>query len=199
MSDNQVLNIQAVVDLLDRRAPAVLNEIRDKHHQYQEILRPGKMLGEPEQAEDHLVADLLSSTVGLAKQESELTYQLVSRRMKTSARFRLVSSIVSATSSGGLIAVLLHGRPEQALIAATLAFASSGFLLVAQYVEDYAGGKDSLRTTRDRVVSFMAEAVQIEGELRIMQVRGAFDEAVPLIRKLNTLVASVRQVQLAIR
>lgn len=195
---DQVVNVEALVDLLDRRQPALLEAIRERHAAYKNMLQPGKMLGAVEDPKGRMLADLLATTVGVAKQESSITYQTVSRRLKTSARLRLGSSIVSATSSGGLIAALMHGTPSQALVAGVLAFVASAFMLVAQYVEEFAGGKDSIRAMRDRVVTHIAESAEVECELKLMEIHGNFDGAVPLIRRLNALVASLRQVQLAV-
>lgn len=199
MNDHESLKVQAIVDLLGRRQPELLSQIRSSHPTYSGILQPGKVLGSECPAKNHLLVDLVVATIGLAKKECTDTYQLVSNRLRVSSRLRLGSGIVSSTSSGGLITALMQGASEVALVAGVLTFLASGFILVAQYLEDYSGGDGSLKTMRDRVVDSISEAAEIEGEVRIMELRNDFVEVEPLVRKLNSLIASVRQVQLKVR
>lgn len=190
--------IHPIVDLLGRRRPEILKEIQAKYPSYAEMLRPGKMLGTSNHSQASLLIELAFSTIGIAKQECNDTYQLVARRLRSSARLRFGGAIVSSASSGGLVAALIQEATQIAIIVGALAFLSSGFTLVAQYIEEYAGGQNSLREMRDRLVRHVAESGEIEAELRLMEIRGAFEDIESLIRKLNALIASVRQIQMAV-
>ncbi len=196
MVEQTPINIQALVDLLNRQQPDTLSEMQQRYPDQTGLLQPGKRLGNEPAVYDKLLVDLLISSISSAKQECHQAYHQVSSRLKSSARFRLGSTLLSSAASGGLVGALLQGASQVALAAGILTFLSSSTLLIAQYIEDYAGGQKSLREIRDRVVAFMTETTTVEGEIKIMELRGTWKEAETLVRQLNAVVAAIRQIQL---
>ncbi|WP_206047038.1 hypothetical protein, partial [Noviherbaspirillum denitrificans] len=103
MTKQAPLQLQALVDLLARREPDVLEQMRRRYPEQARLLHPGKMLGTGAPAQERLLADLFTSTAGIVKQEGTAAWQLVSKRIRSSARLRLGGSIVSSLSSAGLV------------------------------------------------------------------------------------------------
>ncbi|WP_256819022.1 hypothetical protein [Pseudomonas putida] len=114
-----------------------------------------------------------------------------------SARLRLAGAVVSSLSSGGIIAALTQGSTRTALVSGCIAFGSSCFTLVAQYIEDYAGGQQSLKDLRERVATHNTCIWEVEAELKLMAALNEFSGIEELVRKLNVAVAAIRQAQLA--
>jgi hypothetical protein len=191
-------SFQAIVDLLNRRKPELLSQLREKYPSEADVLQPGKLLGVDAGTQNEMLRDLAEATIRIAKQECEEVFQLVSRRLRTSSRLRFAGAVISSASSGGLVAALTQGAPRIALATGTLAFISSCFTLIAQYVEDYAGGQNSLRELRERVMGHVAAATEVEAELKLMNIRGDFVGLENAIRKLNLAIATMRQIQLAV-
>jgi len=198
MFEQQSLNIQAIVDLLSRRKPELLCQLKEKYPSHKGLLSPGKMLGTETVPQDKLLIDLAVNTVRNARQECTDTYKLVVKQLRTSARLRLGAAIISSASSCGVIAALMQESHEIALITGALALMSSIFALIAQYKEEYAGGQNSLREMRERVAQCVADSAEVEGEIGLIIATGDSEGIELQIRKLNTVIASTRQIQIAI-
>ena len=195
--ETPVLNFQAVVDLLNRHEPAALEQLRNKFPTYSDVLKPGKMLGGNEYSFQHeMLRDLSNKAIIISKQECNTVFKLVSRKIKLLARFRLGSSVVSSASSAGLVAALTQGFSEVALIAGSLTFITSCFNLIAQYLEEYSGGKKSLHEQREKLTNHIKIISEIEFEIQLMDACGKSDGLESTIRKLNTSIAEIRQIQL---
>ncbi|MBC7938528.1 MAG: hypothetical protein H7Z19_01995 [Chitinophagaceae bacterium] len=95
-----------------------------------------------------------------------------------------------------LTAVLGNAR-QLVLVGAVVAFAASALTAAQQFMEEYAGGAQSLRERLDSVLKSAPVATEAEGEMRLMQVRDDFADLDSLIRKLNAAIALTRQIQLA--
>lgn len=92
----------------------------------------------------------------------------------------------------------MQESPGIALVTGVLALMSSIFALIAQYKEEYAGGKNSLREMRDRVAQCVADSAEVEGEIGLIIATGDSEGIELQIRKLNSVIASTRQIQIAI-
>jgi hypothetical protein len=195
--EKSVLNFQAVVDLLNRYDPDTLGQLRNKFPSYADALQPGKMLGANDYSSQHeMLKDLANATVGISKQECESVYKLVSHKLKLLARLRLGSAIISSASSAGIVAALTQGFSNVALVAGSLTFVTSCFNLIAQYLEEYAGGKKSLQEVREKLTNHSKIISEIEFEIQLMDACGKSDGLESTIRKLNTSIAEIRQIQL---
>ena len=195
------VEIQALVELLARRAPNALAELRERFPEFADRLQPGKRLGDRERAgalngevEAFLVA-LAHETVEHATAECSAAYVRVGDRIRKTARYRLGGALTSSISSCGLIAALMADATEAAIVVGTLTFVSSTFTLIAQYHQD-AGGQTSLSTVRERVVQHMAEATRLTGELKLMEAKRSFAGIDELIRQLNVIQSATQHVLL---
>lgn len=198
MTEKVILSIQSIVDLLNRRRPDELTRLQSKYSSYRSALEPGKKLGNEPQPSLQMLQDLVRLTITIAKEEGLATSQTIQQRFHISARLRLAGAVVSSLSSGGIIAALTLDSTGAALVSGCIAFASSCFTLVAQYVEDYAGGQQSLKELRARVATQISEVWEVEAEFKLMEALNEFSNVEVLVRKLNVAVASIRQAQLAV-
>ncbi len=197
MSDTAILSIQSIVDLLNRRKPDALARLQSEYPSYRSALEPGKKLGDDSRPSSQMLQDLAQQTITVAKEEGLATSQRIQRRFRMSARLRLAGAVVSSLSSGGIIAALTQGSTRTALVSGCIAFGSSCFTLVAQYIEDYAGGQQSLKDLRERVATHNTCIWEVEAELKLMAALNEFSGIEELVRKLNVAVAAIRQAQLA--
>lgn len=104
MFEQQSLSIQAIVDLLSRRKPELLSQLKEKYPNYAGLLSPGKILGAETIPQDQLLIDLAVNTISNTRLECTNTYNLVTKQLRTSARLRLSAAIISSVSSCGVIA-----------------------------------------------------------------------------------------------
>jgi len=141
---------------------------------------------------------LAKTTILITKQEYIDVHKLVSNKLKMSSHLRFGSAVISSASSAGLVAALTQGFSNVALVAGILAFISSFFSLVAQYIEEYAGGKKSLQRLRDRLTIHAKSASEVEFEIQLMDACNNYVGLESTIRKLNTAIAEIRQIQLYI-
>lgn len=195
MLDSIALDIQALVNLLSRLRPELLDQICAKHPGYTETLRPGKLLGQDSASQSQLLVDLAMSTKGLVKQECLSIYNLLSARLRGSVRLRLIGSAIATVSAGALIAALTQGIPKLVLAFAVLTVFAAAFMLVGECLEGYFGRQRGLREMQDRLLKNLLEVADVEAELRLMEFRGNFDGIEPQIRKLNTVAITSQQIQ----
>jgi hypothetical protein len=198
MGESGVVAVQAIVNLLNRREPAALAELRARFPSQANLLEPGKRLGPEAAAESEMLKELARLTIVVAKTESETVSQKVRRRIRMSSRLRLAGAMVASLSSGGLVAALSQGSTAVALVSGCIAFLSSSFTLIAQYLEDYSGGKNSLRELRDRVMAHVADTYEVDAEFSLMMTQSDYSGLETLIRKLNVALSSLRQIQMAV-
>src|SRR5215207_546407 len=137
MSSSPSLNVQAVVNLLGRLQPQKLHELELRYPDQKAVLSPGKILG------DHtpprpLLMDLAIESFSLAKDQGKLISETLRRRIRASARLRMIGSILASLCSAGIVAAVLHGHSASALAAASIAFVSTVITMVAQYIDDFA-------------------------------------------------------------
>ena len=102
---------------------------------------------------------------------------------------RLRASVLAAVSRGGADAVVAS---------AIVTFAGSTCALGAQYVEDIAGGGNSLREIRDRMTRLFLELGECEGEMNVFRITRDEQALLPLVRKLNSVVVNIRHSNLAL-
>lgn len=197
--EKSILNFQAVVDLLNRQEPSALERLRNKFPIYANALRPGKMLGTNDYSLQHeMLKDLANATVGIAKQECTNVYTLLSHKIKLLARIRLGGAIIASVSSAGLVLALTQGSSHTALATGILTFITTCFNLVAQYLEEYAGGKKSPQELREKLTNHIKIITEVEFETQLMAACNKLDGLESTIRKLNTSIAEIRQIQLSI-
>lgn len=197
-TESFLLPIQALVDLLGREDPGGLEGLQRAYPSYKRALEPGKKLGDEAPPTEQLLQDLARLTIGAAKREGQTTSQQIQRKIRVSGRLRLVGAIVSSLSSGTFMAALSQGSTRAAWVGGAIAFASSSFTLIAQYVEDYAGGKSSLREQRERISVLLAQVWDAEAEFGVMSATRDFGGLLELVRKLSVVTSTIRQIQLAL-
>lgn len=194
-----VLSIQAIVDFLGRRNPTQLQRLQTEFPGSAQLLSPGKRLGVAEARPGDLLRELANATLSDAKAEGTALARRLRDKAKLSSRLRLFSSIVSALSSGTLVAAIAKGSIDFALVNGVIVFLASAVALGAQYVEDYMGGQKSLRELRDAVTTQVLQVAEVDAEFRLMSARNDFSEIEPLIRKLNVALASFRVTELTLQ
>lgn len=195
MESRTLLNIQAIVNFLDRTQPEKLKQLRIRYPDYQAALSPGKILGEKETSRD-LLMELAAATFAAAKNHGRVVSDLLRRKLRTSARLKMSGSIVSSLSSAGIVAAVFQGHTSNALIAGIVAFISALMTMIAQYIDDFAAGGGSTRELLQKVDSAMLEVFEAEGEFRLMAATNATAKLEDLVRKLNVSLALLRQVEL---
>jgi hypothetical protein len=198
MPEQQKPSIQAIVDLLHRRSPAALGELREKYTAYEASLVPGKHLGVESPPPEEMLKDLARASISAATEEGLSLSQKIRHKISVSSRLRLAGSLISSVSSASLVAALFRDATRAALAGGVVALVSSSFTLVAQYVEDFAGGQKSLREFREQVIAQVTETQQVESDFKLMVALQDFSQLEALIRKLNVAVASIRQIQLSV-
>ena len=101
-------------------------------------------------------------------------------------------------ATGRFLAAALANATRTALARAATAFIATAIGLVQQYMEDYAGGANSLRERLDTALKGALSVTEAEGEWRLMTARNDFSALEPLIRNLNGTIAANRQIELAL-
>jgi len=190
--------VQAIVDLLDRSEPEALARLRSSFPDALIQLTPGQRLGDADPSPSTLLLALAESSVGRARQEAEALVRRITRRQKRLALFRLLGSVVSALATGGLLAALLGDARQVALAGAVVAFVAAVLTAGQHCLEELAGGAQTLRDRLEGALRHAMTATEIEGELRVLALRG--DEAAvrELVRRLNAAIAGMRQIDLAL-
>src|SRR5258708_4359327 len=191
--------MQFIVDFLGRRNPAALPELRARYPNQQNFLEPGKHLGDATiSPSTELLNDLAAVSIVEASSEGNQLSQKIRRKLLISARLRLAGSLSSAISAAGIIGALVVGARQVAMMTAIISFASATFTLLAQYTEDFVGGRKSLREMRDKVAEQSAEIFSVDAEFKLMRARRDFSAIEEMIRRLNVSMASMRQIELAL-
>lgn len=198
MAEGAPVGIQAIVGLLARRQPEALARLQEQYPTERFLLAPGKWLGDEPEPSRAMLQDLARITIALAKMEGLATSEAIRKKIRTSSRLRLGGTVVSALSSGGVVAAATQGSSRTALFSACVSFASAIFTLAAQYVEDYAGGKGSLREMADKIGTIVGQTYEAEAEFGLMAALNDFNGLVALIRKLNVAISAIRQAQLTV-
>jgi hypothetical protein len=190
--------VQAIVDLLSRVSPGVLGNLRARYPSYHGLLEPGKKLGPNTGPPEELLKELGQASIADAVGEGTALSQRLQKKIRLSARLRLAGSLVSSIASANLVVALVRDSPRLVeMSSAVIAFVSAGFTLMAQYVEDYAGGQKSLKDSRERAITLVTEARELESEFKLMVALNDFAALVPLVQKLNVAIAELRKIQLA--
>ncbi|WP_446811023.1 hypothetical protein ACH50O_05500 [Methylomonas sp. 2BW1-5-20] len=195
MLDSIALDVQALVNLLSRLRPELLDQICAKHPGYTETLRPGKLLGQDNASQSQLLIDLALNTNGLIKQECLSIHRLLTARLQGSGRLRLIGSTIATVSAGALIAALTLGIPKLVIAFAVLTVFATAFMLVGECLEGYFGRQRGFREMQDRLLKNLLEVADVEAELRLMEFRGNFDGIEPQIRRLNAVAVTTQQIQ----
>jgi|GEM_PF-3585299 len=202
-TDGAELPIQAIVDLVARTDPARLAALRLAHPASAARLQPGKILGERLGADGSapppLLAALADAALGQAQTQSTDLVARIRQRQRRLGRMRLASALVSALATGGFLAASLADATRAALASAATAFIATAIGLVQQYMEDYAGGANSLRERLDTALKGALSVTEAEGEWRLMRARNDFTALESLIRNLNATIATNRQIELALQ
>jgi ABC-type multidrug transport system fused ATPase/permease subunit len=194
---NETLQISSLVDLLNRTSPNTLLKLRNRYPEYSELLEPGRLLGEARSShtERSFLTELLTEAVDIAKKESSELRNYFHKRLQTSRRLRIAGNLISSISTAGLIAAIIGSQKIAMILSAVVAFLASSLSLVAQYFEDFAGGQNALRELRERLSRLVLELSEAEGDFRIFQINGRAEDLIPLVRKVNAIVANIRQIQ----
>lgn len=145
------LSTSGIVDFLERAAPDRINELRDAHQAEAKTLSVAKDLGlgdvdfkqvkfEPTQRA--ALIDLLRSSVGKLKEQSEKLIQAVRKKMVIVNRTKMIGGVI-ATASGAIGAFLVHldvGEAGTALASAFIAMLGGLATLFADYFEKAPSG-----------------------------------------------------------
>lgn len=190
--------MQAIVDLLERKAPEQLARLREAYPLAAAQLAGGKRLGDAQAPAAPLLSALADAAVAQARQEAQAVVRTITSRQRRFALLRMIGALVSSLATGGLLAAVLGNARQAMLVGAVVAFVASALTAAQQFMEEHAGGAQSLRERLDAALKSAMVATEAEGELRLMQVRNDFADLDALIRKLNAAVATTRQIELAL-
>lgn len=186
----------ALVEILHRHAPAELERLRAAHHGSTSLFERGVVLGDSQDGDEAALRALASTALEVAFERGRAVWTRLQDKVARTLKLRLVAGTLSALTSGGVVGLLFLGHNAAALISAVLAFSSAALTLLAQYVEDLAGGGASPRAMKDRLSGLLADAAFLEGELALAAVRAVSGEALAeLVRRANSLVAEVRKIE----
>jgi hypothetical protein len=138
---DRVLKVNSVVDLLQICSPSSLERLRREHPQYGEILQPGFKLGdEALPSKDFLIA-LAKEGVAAAELQVSRLLSSIQTRLLRAKWLKLVSAVVSAVSSVGVVSAAIAEAKMVTIITSLLTLTSSLSGLVAQHLESPIIGK----------------------------------------------------------
>ena len=194
-----IVQTSALVEELHRHAPGILDELKRRFPQADELLKRGKQLGDDGTKSDQSAAllALASEAVHAARTHSVSLRDHLHKRIRRAMRLRLWAAAASTIASAGVVGLLLAAQNTAAIITAGIALAGSLMSVLAQYFEDIStskGGSPSAK--RDRVAEIASELASLEGELsmaRIADPDSAGSGA--LTMRANGLVAELRRIE----
>src|SRR5690606_5016108 len=117
--------VNSLVDLLFQYRPENIEKLKEKYtlsKTQENILKPGRMLGDKTEADVYLYLDVAEEGLTLAKNRIHPNMQQLKSRLGKAKKLRLFGEIVAAISSVGLISALLVNESNVAIITAFINF-----------------------------------------------------------------------------
>jgi hypothetical protein len=193
------LKVNALIDVLNLYRPDQLDELRRRHPDQIDLLAPGQMLGEVS-VRATAAAELAVLSLKAIKDRIKVNLKWLRRRLKQAMRIRLMSNIVSAVTSAGLISSVLLQSKWAAITTALINLISSISLIISQYLESpFLGKQSNSQDLFDQLVQAAVDIEELEFKLTIgIKNQASEEELLELAQKANSVVASVRRVEVTI-
>lgn len=192
------LNYDYIVDLLDRHGK--LSELRKKYPEKQQIFKRGKTLGEKEDNDYEILQEMAYTSIELAKSDCKLLIDRLIKKIKLSAKIRLIGSLISSVSSAGLISLFLDQTTNKSLmpiIGSVIIFLSSFASLIAQYIEENSGGKNSLTKQLQDTNEALNALYEIDIDLKLIEFENNKEKKIKeLLKKTNGYISKIENIRL---
>lgn len=119
--------------------------------------------------------------------------QRVTARARTLAQLRMVSGVVSAITTGGLIALLMGTNRTAQVGAAVIGFLSSILALVSSYLEDFSGGDGSTRRLRESLVEQVRQLADARSRIRVARATANEGDVMGILQVINGILGEAQR------
>ena len=191
----KVIEVNALVNTLNLYRPDQLDALRQRYPDHSELLTPGKWLGESNNTGNTgvVVAELAIYTLQAITEDANNGLRSLHRRLRRAAKIRLMSKIVSALTSAGLISAVLVESKGVAIATASINCVSSVSLLISEYLESSFSGRQNRRQDLNQLIKAVVDIEMLEFKLTIgIQTKANDEKLLKLAQEANAVVALVR-------
>ncbi|MCL1471625.1 hypothetical protein [Argonema antarcticum] len=186
------IEVNALVNTLNLYRPDQLDALRQRYPDQSESLTPGKKLGESNNT-GVAVAELAIYTLQAITEDANNGLRSLHLRLKRAAKIRLMSNIVGAVTSAGLISAVLVESKGVAIATALINLVSSVSLLISEYLESPSSGEQNRRQDLNQLIKAVVDIEMLEFKLTIgIQTKANDEELLKLAQEANAVVALVR-------
>jgi hypothetical protein len=199
-SAQSVSDFSAIADALRRRKPEAVKVLQEKYPGLQSVLDKKRILGAPLASAMPGGRGAGNGLLELAEMSSEEAHtdldevlQKVTARARTLAQLRMVSGVVSAITTGGLIALLLGTNREAQVAAAVIGFLSSMLALVSSYLEDFSGGDGSNRRLRESLIEQVRKLADARGRIRVARATSNDGDVLGILQAINGIMGEAQR------
>jgi len=198
----QPKNLTTIFDVMRRRKPNVLLNLIELHPDIKAAALGERILGEKIEAEKQiygseirLLYDILEPTLSESRLEiNEIALALTSR-VKTLARIKFASGIITAFSTAGVVAVMFQDDNTIKMVIALIAFVSAVMTLLSTYISELSGGTESLPNSQKALYDCASKHSEAEATFRLAKVSNDYERALLSLNILNSVLASCQMIR----
>lgn len=165
----QLAQLTPVFDVLRRRRPDLVSALSARYPELESAFEGHRKLGTGESVERQTAdaaTEIATASLFEAKHDLNDVLGVLTKRTKILARLRLAGGLISSISSVGMIAALAGSNFKAQMSSAIVAFASSTFVLLTGYIEDFSGGDGSVRRLRELMTTQVRRLAEIDGQMK---------------------------------
>lgn len=197
---NNQPDINEIVGLLNEYNREAIQQLKDKHPQFQALLKPGITMGrEAAAGQEELAFRAEVATEGLmfVVRECEERMPKLRKRLSVLKHVQFISQLIIAFSGASIIAMIGKEAEWVNLAGASLALAGSLLTIFVQHRSNgMLSGSESLSGVYDKLVGYRIKAENALKELgiwfRFRQPGEQTDELMALITQANGLCEDIR-------
>lgn len=184
-----------IFDMLRRRRPSFVDSIAIQFPELEAVAKGKRLLGTS--SDEPVRVDLLSTPVfeigeaAIADARTDLgeLVQQLSKKTKVLARIRLVSGIMTALTTAGVLAAVLKEQGMLEVLTAVIAFLCAMASLWAIYIEDLSGGEGTVTKARDAASNGIGKLAEAEGLLTLAKIMKDGTKALAALSAVNEVAA----------
>ena len=190
------MKTNALVDTVSLYRPGQLDTLRIKYPDQHELLARGQVLGKAKSNSAAMV-ELAIYALEIARERIDFNLLYLRKRLRFAKKLRLITNVVSALSSAGLLGAVLGDKSSFIIVTALINFFSTVGLLIAQYLESPLFSEDSSpQKLFDQLVHIIPKVTDVEFKLKVsIESKATNAETESLVQQANALVASVRSIE----
>lgn len=188
----QTAKVNSLVDLLTRYEPQKLEDLRQTYPEQNEILSPGLTLGK-RKSNSKVLVDLSEESIVVLKERVAENTRYLKKRINTARKVRLISSLLAAISTAGIL-TLLGWERYLAIVTLICTLAS----LASEHIESSSlyGEEKNPRLLLERLFSLRVDIENLQGRLRLTRIIGHREEdLIDTVQKTNDLAAKVIEIE----